>query len=55
MTLPRQRLAVAFIAILILLSAIAMAVSALTPGAGPASGPIIRAPAGYNLQKNVNA
>jgi hypothetical protein len=51
---PASVLAGAFIAILISLGAIAIAVGALAPGSAPASGPIVGTPAHYNLQKNVN-
>jgi len=50
----RRRLAAAAFAILISLGAVAMAVSALAPGAAPASAPIVNAPAGWNLQKNTD-
>jgi hypothetical protein len=53
--IPASVLVGAFFAILISLIAIVIAVGARTPGSAPASPPIVNAPAGWNLQKNVNA
>lgn len=51
---PVSVLVAAFIAILISLAAVAMAVGAFAPGSAPAATPIVGTPAAWNLQKNVN-